>query len=199
MSDREIMRWDAGRAHMLDAPDRERELPASKILELLSLTGTETVIDYGAGTGRLALALAERLAPSGRVVAIENSAEMFELLSERLAGVACAEPMLIAEDDVPLGDQTADRILAVDVLHHIRPETLAGMRRLLAADGTLVLIDWERGHTRDGGPPDGVLLTPSQAIRELAAAGLEASLVESPFAHRYVLLAGSEKCVWERA
>ncbi len=193
------MQWDAGKAQVLDAPERERDMPAARVIELLSLDGSETVIDYGAGTGRLALAAAERLAPRGRVIAIENSSEMFALLCGRLDGVACAEPMLIEGHDVPLPDKSADRILAVDVLHHIRPDTLAEMRRLLAPGGVLLLIDWERGHTRDGGPPDGVLLTPAQAIRELAAAGLESDLVESPFAHRYVLLAGAERCGWEQA
>ncbi len=197
MSHREIMRWDAGAARVLDAPERERDMPAGKVMEMLSLMGSETVVDYGAGTGRLALAAAKRVAPAGRVIAIEDSSEMFQLLSERLAGIACAEPMLIEGDKVPLPDQTADRILAVDVLHHIRPDTLAEMRRLLTPDGMLLLIDWERGHTREGGPPDGVLLTPAQAKRELAAAGLEASLVESPFAHRYVLVASAETCGWE--
>jgi len=199
MSHREIMQWDAGKAHVLDAPERERDMPAAKVIELLSVDGSETVIDYGAGTGRLALAAAHRMAPRGRVIAIEDSSEMFHLLSERLAGIACAEPMLIEGDDVPLPDKTADRILAVDVLHHIRPGTLAEMRRLLAPDGLLLMIDWERGHSREGGPPDGVLLTPTQAIRELAASGLQAHLVESPFDHRYVLIASAERCGWERA
>jgi ubiquinone/menaquinone biosynthesis C-methylase UbiE len=199
MSHREIMHWDAGKAHMLDAPERERDMPAAEVIELLSLDGSETVIDYGAGTGRLALAVAERVVPRGRVIAIENSSEMFQLLSERLAGAARAEPMLIKSDNVQLPGQSADRILAVDVLHHIRPATLAEIRRLLAPDGLLLLIDWERGHAREGGPPDGMLLTPAQAIRELAAAGLEASLLESPFAHRYVLLASSERCGSERS
>jgi len=142
MSHREIMQWDAGKAHVLDAPERERDMPAAKVIELLSVDGSETVIDYGAGTGRLALAAAHRMAPRGRVIAIEDSSEMFHLLSERLAGIACAEPMLIEGDDVPLPDKTADRILAVDVLHHIRPGTLAEMRRLLAPDGVLLMIDW---------------------------------------------------------
>jgi len=51
------MQCDAGKAHVLDAPEREREMPAATVLELLSLNGSETVIDYGAGTGRLAMGL----------------------------------------------------------------------------------------------------------------------------------------------
>ncbi len=102
MSQREIMEWDAGKAHLLDAPERERDMPAANVVELLSLTGSETVIDYGAGTGRLALAVAERLARQGSVMAVEDSSEMFQLLSLRLAGICGATPMLIEGDHVPL-------------------------------------------------------------------------------------------------
>jgi ubiquinone/menaquinone biosynthesis C-methylase UbiE len=186
------MEWDAGKADMLDGPERERDMPAGKVADLLALAGSETVIDYGAGTGRLALAVAERLAPQGRVIALEDSSEMFQLLSERLGGVACAEPMLIEGDHVPLPDQQADRILAADVLHHVRPDTLSEMRRLLTPDGLLLLIDWERGHPREDGPPEDVLLTADEAIQELAAVGLKAHQVDAPFADRYTLLASAE-------
>jgi ubiquinone/menaquinone biosynthesis C-methylase UbiE len=174
---------------MLDAPERERDMPAEQVVDLLALAGSETVIDYGAGSGRLALAVAERLGSEGRVIAIEDSSEMFQLLSQRLADVPGAQPMLIEGDSVPLPDQDADRILAVDVLHHMRPDTLAEMRRLLSPDGQLLLIDWDRGHLREDGPPADVLLTAEQAIEELAAAGLAAHRVGAAFAERYTLCA----------
>ena len=71
------------------------------------------------------------------------------------------------------------------------------MRRLLAADGALLLIDWERGHPREDGPPEDVLLTADQAIRELAAAGLEARRLQAPFIDRYTLIANAEPSVQE--
>ena len=76
----------------------------------------------------------------------------------------------------------------------MRPETLAEMRRLLAPDGLLLLIDWERGHTREGGPPDGVLLTPPRPYASSPQPDWRHLSSMSPFAHRYVLLAGTEKC-----
>jgi SAM-dependent methyltransferase len=183
------MAWDAGKADMLDGPERERDMPAGRVADLLALAGSETIIDYGAGTGRLAIAVAERLGPEGSVIAIEDSEEMFELLSQRLAGIPRAEALLIEGDHVPIPVQQAGRILAVDVLHHVRPDTLREMRRLLTPDGLLLLIDWERGHHREDGPPEDVLLTAGEAIQELAAAGLVAHLVDAPFADRYTLLA----------
>jgi demethylmenaquinone methyltransferase/2-methoxy-6-polyprenyl-1,4-benzoquinol methylase len=192
MHRREAMEWDAGKADMLDAPERERDMPAGKVADLLALAGSETIIDYGAGTGRLAIAVAERLGPEGSVIAIEDSEEMFELLSQRLAGIPRAEALLIEGDHVPLPDQQADRILAADVLHHVRPDALSEMRRLLTPDGLLLLIDWERGHPREDGPPEDVLLTAGEAIHELAAVRLKAHQVDAPFADRYTLLASAE-------
>jgi ubiquinone/menaquinone biosynthesis C-methylase UbiE len=181
------MEWDAGKAPMLDAPEREHDMPAGQVADLLALTGSETIIDYGAGTGRLAIAAAERLGQEGRVIAIEDSSEMFQLLSQRLASIPGAQPMLIEGDHVSLPDGQVDRILAVDVLHHMRRETLSEMRRLLSPDGLLLLIDWEWGSPREDGPPQDVLLTAEQAIQELAAAGLAAHRVGAAFADRYTL------------
>lgn len=186
------MEWDAGKAHMLNAPERDRDMPAGQVADLLALAGSETIIDYGAGTGRLAIAVAERLGPQGSVIAIEDSEEMFKLLSQRLAGIPRAEALLIEGDHVPLPDQQADRILAVDVLHHVCPDALSEMRRLLTPDGLLLLIDWERGHPRGDGPPEDVLLTAGEAIQELAVVGLKAHRVDAPFADRYTLLASAE-------
>jgi len=197
MYPREAMGWDAGKAPMLDAPERERDMPGGQVADLLALAGSEMVIDYGAGTGRLTIAVAERIDPEGRVLAIEDSSEMFELLAQRLAAVSGAEAMLIDGDHVPLPDQHIDRILAVDVLHHMRPDTLSEMRRLLTPEGLLLLIDWDRNQPRDGGPPRDVLLTAEEATRELAAAGLKAHQVDAPFADRYTLLATAEPSVQE--
>ena len=68
---REERKFDPARAHLLDAPERDAYLPDAAIVDLLELDGGETVLDYGAGTGRVALAAAARL-PRGRVVAVNS-------------------------------------------------------------------------------------------------------------------------------
>nr|MBA2767089.1 hypothetical protein [Solirubrobacterales bacterium] len=50
-------KFDPARADHLDAPERDAYLPDAPLVALLALQGAETVVDYGAGTGRLALAV----------------------------------------------------------------------------------------------------------------------------------------------
>ena len=38
------MAWDAGKAHMLDAPERGRDMPAGKVADLLALAGSEPAV-----------------------------------------------------------------------------------------------------------------------------------------------------------
>ncbi|HEV2786252.1 MAG TPA: class I SAM-dependent methyltransferase, partial [Solirubrobacteraceae bacterium] len=136
MSERDPKKFDPARADVLDAPEREAYLPTAELIDLLDLEGVERVVDYGAGTGRLSLAVAGELAEGARVVAVEESNEMFERLSARVAAVAGVEAILIGDNRVPLDDGWAQRILALNVLHEVRGETaLTEMRRLLGVFG----------------------------------------------------------------
>jgi SAM-dependent methyltransferase len=183
-------KFDPARAHLLDSPERDRMLPTGVLLELLDLRGGETVVDYGAGTGRLTAPIAERLSAGGRVIAVDENAEMAAHLEQRLAGVAAAQAVLIEGNSVPLPDGAADRILAVNLLHEIRGEgALAEMRRLLRPGGFALVVDWERGRPRDTGPPDELLYTAAEAVAELGRSGLRADLLDAPFPFHFALRA----------
>jgi ubiquinone/menaquinone biosynthesis C-methylase UbiE len=180
MTERDPKKFDPARAHVLDAPERERYLPAAQLVALLELGGDETVVDYGAGTGRLSRAVAAVLTDAGRVIAVDESPEMFELLKEQLAGVARTEPLHITDNNVALPDGSADRVLALNMLHEIRGESaLAEMHRLLRRGGFVLVVDWERGRERDSGPPDELLYTADEACKELRAAGLAPELLDA--------------------
>lgn len=185
-------KFDPARAAQLDAPERDGYLPDDRLIELLALRGDETVVDYGAGTGRLSVAAAARLGEGGRVVAVDESEEMVTHLGERLAAATGhAEPVLIADNRVPLPDACADRILAVNMLHEVRGETAwAEMRRLLRPDGLLLVADWERGRDveRPVGPPDDILFTAAEAVAELRGEGFESEPAEA-LPYHFVLLA----------
>jgi trans-aconitate 2-methyltransferase len=66
--------WDAGIYHRVSAPQRAWGL---RVVERLALHGRERVLDAGCGTGRVTLALTERVrAANGRVIAMDRSTDM---------------------------------------------------------------------------------------------------------------------------
>lgn len=184
--------FDPAKADKLDRPDRQRFLPDEEVLGLLGLTGAETVVDYGAGTGTLAVPAARRLT-GGAVHAVEKNPEMMERLRERLAGSGLpnARAHLVPDDRVPLGSGSADRILLVNVLHHVvGTGALKEMRRLLAPAGLLVVVDWRADVERDVGPPADVALSQAEGRQALEVEGFAVTPVSDvPFPYHFVLLA----------
>jgi trans-aconitate 2-methyltransferase len=72
--------WDAATYDRVAEPQEEWGL---EVLERLELSGDETVLDAGCGSGRLTRHLAERL-PNGRVIGVDSSRSMIERASESL-------------------------------------------------------------------------------------------------------------------
>ena len=189
---RPARKFDPSRASRLDAPERDEYLPDDRLIDLLALEGGETVLDYGAGTGRLALAAEGRLGPGGRVVAVDESEEMLERLRERLAAAGSrVEPVAIAENRIPLADRSVDRVIAVNLLHEVRGEAALGeIRRLLRPEGILLVADWERGRDpgRVLGPPDEILYTEPEAAAELERAGFAVERRGARLPYHFTLL-----------
>jgi trans-aconitate 2-methyltransferase len=72
--------WDAATYDRVSAPQVEW---AQKVLERLPLSGDETVLDAGCGSGRVTQLLLERL-PRGHVVAVDAAPSMVEHAREAL-------------------------------------------------------------------------------------------------------------------
>lgn len=189
---REPHKFDPSHAARLDDPDRQRFLPNERVLELLELSGSETVVDYGAGIGVLSVELGALL-PGGTVYAVEESSGMFGLLQERIsdAGLDNVHPLQISENRVPLPEGCADRVLAVNLLHEIVGESaLEEMRRLLKPEGTLLVVDWRADVDREEGPPRRVTFDPAGVRGMLEESGFAAGLVaEGEFPYHLALLA----------
>lgn len=185
-------KFDPAKASNLDDPERQRYLPHERILELLELSGSQAVVDYGAGTGSLSVRLAGSV-QEGSVYAVEENPEMARLLRERLAreegGVV--RPVVVRDNQVPLPDGSADRVLAVNLLHEVVGESaLAEMRRLLAEDGFLLVVDWDSEVEREQGPPAHVALSAQRARSMLEEAGFSARPVAGgEFSYHYAFIA----------
>jgi trans-aconitate 2-methyltransferase len=92
--------WDADAYHRLSGP---QEAMAAAVLDRLLLSGAETVLDAGCGSGRVTRMLLERL-PRGRVIAVDGSPEM----------VAKARTELSDAADIRLSDLAELRLAPVE-------------------------------------------------------------------------------------
>jgi ubiquinone/menaquinone biosynthesis C-methylase UbiE len=125
---------------------REREEAATRMREELNLKPGMVVCDLGSGNGYHTLPMAKKVAPDGRVIAVEVQNEMLTMLRQRAEAVQVSniEYILGEYHDPKLPAASCDLILLVDVYHEFsHPEPmLAAMRRALKPGGAIVLVEF---------------------------------------------------------
>jgi ubiquinone/menaquinone biosynthesis C-methylase UbiE len=115
-----------------------------RIVELAEPRRDDHVVDLGAGTGLLALALAPRVQ---QLVAVDISERMLERLDDRAGadGVHNVEPLVADLRRLPLEDECATLVVSNYAFHHLddagKELALAEARRILRPGGRLVLCD----------------------------------------------------------
>jgi ubiquinone/menaquinone biosynthesis C-methylase UbiE len=171
--------FDPAHAKKLEDPARLEALPQAAVVGLLRLDGAETVVDYGAGTGIYTVAVAAAV-PRGRVFAIEALSRLVQLFRQRITPDLAERICLVETGDnvVPVDDGEADRVVMVDVLHHLhdQPEALEEVVRVLRSGGLFVVVDWG-DEERPVGPPLGHVLG-LDTVREIVT-GMGLDVVEA--------------------
>jgi len=138
------------RAREWDTPERIARAAeiAAVIRPAVPLRPTDRLIDVGAGTGLLGLALADEV---GSVVLSDPSAGMIEVAAEKLARIGLASARAIRHDLLadPPPEPRFDVAVSLLVLHHLADTraALAAVRDLLVPGGRIALADLE---TEDG-------------------------------------------------
>src|SRR5690242_6259197 len=134
----------------MDAPERSFDRVAEEyerlrpdypdaVLELVPLPRAATVLDVGAGTGKLTRVLARRYA---RVIAVEPLDGMRSVLERVLPGVE-AHPG--SAEAVPLEDASVDGVFAGQAFHWFdHDRALPELARVLRPGGVLALV-WNSG------------------------------------------------------
>ena len=109
----------------------------------LRIDRASTVLDLGAGTGKLTRTLLGR---AGRVVAVEPGLEMLARLRVAVPEAAAVQG---AAEQIPLPDASVDAVVCGQSFHWFREdEAIPEIRRVLRADGGLGLV-WNVRHPDD--------------------------------------------------
>jgi SAM-dependent methyltransferase len=117
--------------------DYERGRPGwpAEVVDVPGLPPAATVLELGAGTGKLTRLLVSRFA---RVVAVEP-----EIAMRRLLVALCPEAEAVAgvAEEIPLADESVDAVFAAEAFHRFHAErAVAEIARVLRPRGTVVLL-----------------------------------------------------------
>ena len=145
----------------------------------LAVKSGMTVLDLACGAGRYTLPLAEKVGPSGRIIAVDLWPEGVEQLSDsaRAAGLKQIETHVAdAGGSLPIESGTVDLCLLATVLHDfaadgIDRKALEEVARVLAPAGILAVVEFNK---QDGppGPPKAVRLSLQEVTMRLLPFGL---------------------------
>ena len=155
--------WHAERAR-LDSMTALFDPGTLAICDDLGLTRGWRCLDVGAGTGMLAQALAERVAPSGTVVAVDQNTRFLE----SLAGPHL-EPVSLDVTNLALPRAAFDLVHSRLLLEHLpaRSEVLANMIRAVKPGGWVVVEDFDWSTALVVDPPSEVHSRVVRAIRSV--------------------------------
>jgi ubiquinone/menaquinone biosynthesis C-methylase UbiE len=134
--------WDLN-----DARTRTSLAIADAMRGVLGLSGNETILDYGTGTGTVAL----RLQPFVKeVIAADSSRGMLEVLDEKLRLLGCVNIRTLLfdlEHEVRLPDDVnPDVVVSAMTLHHIADTRsfIAKLYQVLPVGGRVAIADLDR-------------------------------------------------------
>jgi ubiquinone/menaquinone biosynthesis C-methylase UbiE len=141
-ADRVRERFARTAAQMVERELQRRERLRDEVERFVPLAGNERVLDSGAGTGALALALGPLV---GRVVALDLVPELLAL-GRQAAESAGVENILFVEGDatsLPFDRDSFDLAACHRALHHIaRPElVISELVRVTRIGGRILVID----------------------------------------------------------
>jgi SAM-dependent methyltransferase len=176
-------------ATSFDDPARDAWQRPDDVVAALGLRAGMAVADVGAGTGYFTVRLA-RAVPDGQIIATDIEPDMIRYVTERARreGLANVQAVRAGADDPNLPPASVDRILVVDVWHHLgdRVRYATGLAAALRPGGQIAIVDFTASASH--GPPPAHRLSPEAIMADLRAAGLAASVSPTRLPEQYIVV-----------
>ena len=124
------------------------------------------------------------------MIATDVEADMVRHMTERAKreGIANLRAVATPPDSPELAPASVDRVLVVDVWHHLgdRPAYAKRLAAALRPGGRIAVVDFKLDATR--GPPRQHRLAPEQIAADLRAAGLAAEVAPVELPEQYIVI-----------
>ena len=132
----------------LEGESREIYRKRAEIVDASGAKAGMSVADVGAGTGLFTMLFAKRVAPGGKVVAVDISQSFLESIAKRAAheGLKNVSTHPGTQNDTQLPPASVDLVFTSDTYHHFEQvePILASIRRALKPGGRFIVLDFER-------------------------------------------------------
>ncbi|HYL35670.1 MAG TPA: methyltransferase domain-containing protein [Bryobacteraceae bacterium] len=132
----------------LEGPQRVSGQKLDEVLANLSLKPGMVVADIGAGSGLFSRALANAVAPSGKVYAVDIQQDLLDYIDKRdqTENIRNVQTVLGEFDDPKLPARNLDLAFINDVLHHIqhRAAYLKALGTYMKPSGRIAIIEMNK-------------------------------------------------------
>lgn len=130
-----------GKVSYLESPERRKEFSPEKLLSMIPLKETDSVLDFGAGTGYFSIPVTKKT--TGKVYALDIDTAMLDIIKEKSLKEQLTN--IVPVEELSLPDDSIDIIIASLVLHEIQPlgPLLQQMRNVLKKEGYLICLELE--------------------------------------------------------
>jgi ubiquinone/menaquinone biosynthesis C-methylase UbiE len=132
--------WHRGKVYRAEISGAANEM----MLDLADLRAGDRVLDVAAGTGDQTLMAAQRVGPTGYVLAIDLSASMLKIADEALrnAGLTNVETRVLDAEKIDLDPDSFDAVICrMGLMLFSNPvKALIGMRRVVKPTGKVVAV-----------------------------------------------------------
>ncbi|RKL68081.1 SAM-dependent methyltransferase [Salipaludibacillus neizhouensis] len=176
-----------GKVSYLESPERRKEFSPEQLLNMIPVKETDSMLDFGAGTGYFSIPAAKRI--KGNVYAMDIDAGMLEIINEKALEEQLTNivPVQGSMEALPLPDGSIDVIIASLVLHEIQPlaPLLQQMKNVLKNEGYLICLELEPKGSSEKAPR----ITLEGMEREMKEAGFQVTEKFFPAESLYMLVA----------
>jgi ubiquinone/menaquinone biosynthesis C-methylase UbiE len=168
-----------------------------KIIDQLPIFPGQTIADFGAGSGAYTMILAEKTAssPQSVIYAVDINKDLVARIAQEAETRKLTNITAVWGDVDDLGgsrlrDQSVNVVLVANTLFQVenRQQLIQEVRRVLAKDGTLILIDWTDSFGNIG-PHKDEIINEANAILLLEEQGFSIERGFDAGGHHYGLIA----------